>query len=77
MTSALDVRMAAATALGQYPGREAYRGLTTALDDRAYGVSRAAREHRERRALGRSLPRHPGHGLGQCGCRCRIRYQAV
>ncbi|MEM1108057.1 MAG: HEAT repeat domain-containing protein [Planctomycetota bacterium] len=39
-----DVRIAAATALGQYPGPEAYRGLTLALDDRAYGVSRAARE---------------------------------
>lgn len=39
-----DVRMAAATALGQYPRREVFDSLTTALDDRDYGVSRAARQ---------------------------------
>ncbi|MEM6854952.1 MAG: HEAT repeat domain-containing protein [Planctomycetota bacterium] len=39
-----DVRMAAATALGQYPRREVFDALTTVLDDRDYGVSRAARE---------------------------------
>lgn len=39
-----DVRMAAAHALGQYPRRDVFDGLTTALDDRDYGVSRAARQ---------------------------------
>lgn len=39
-----DVRMAAATALGQYPRRDVFDGLTTVLDDRDYGVSRAARQ---------------------------------
>lgn len=39
-----DVRMAAAHALGQYPRRDVFDGLTTVLDDRDYGVSRAARD---------------------------------
>lgn len=39
-----DVRMAAATALGQYPRRDVFDGLITALDDRDFGVSHAARQ---------------------------------
>ncbi|WP_221435519.1 HEAT repeat domain-containing protein [Algisphaera agarilytica] len=39
-----DVRMACATALGQYPRRDVFDALTTVLDDRDYGVSRAAQE---------------------------------
>ncbi|MEO1236864.1 MAG: HEAT repeat domain-containing protein [Planctomycetota bacterium] len=39
-----DVRATAAYALGQYRRRDVVDGLITALDDRDYGVSRAARE---------------------------------
>jgi len=39
-----DVRMASATALGQYPRRDVFDALTTVLDDRDYGVSRSARQ---------------------------------
>lgn len=39
-----DVRMAAITALGQYPRRDVFDALAIALDDRDYGVSRAARQ---------------------------------
>ncbi|MEM8737587.1 MAG: HEAT repeat domain-containing protein [Planctomycetota bacterium] len=39
-----DVRAAAAYALGQYARRDVFDGLITVLDDRDYGVSRAARE---------------------------------
>ncbi|MEL7087393.1 MAG: HEAT repeat domain-containing protein [Planctomycetota bacterium] len=39
-----DARMAAVTALGQYPRRDVFDALVIALDDRDYGVSRAARD---------------------------------
>ncbi|MEM6458136.1 MAG: HEAT repeat domain-containing protein [Planctomycetota bacterium] len=39
-----DVRMTAAHALGQYPRRDVFDGLVTALDDRDFGVSRSARD---------------------------------
>ena len=43
-----DVRMAAVTALGQYPRRDVFDALVIALDDRDYGVARAAREALQR-----------------------------
>ncbi|MEM7625617.1 MAG: HEAT repeat domain-containing protein [Planctomycetota bacterium] len=39
-----DVRMAAVVALGQYARRDVFDALVIALDDRDYGVARAARE---------------------------------
>jgi len=43
-----DTRQAAAEALGQYPRRDVYDALLTALDDRDYGVTLAARQTLER-----------------------------
>jgi HEAT repeat protein len=39
-----DVRLTSALALGQYPRRDVFDTLVTALDDRASGVARAARD---------------------------------
>ena len=53
-----DVRMTAATALGQYPQMRVYHALVGALDDNAFGVVQAAR---------RSLSTLTGYNFGNDG----------
>ena len=54
----IDTRIAAATALGQFPQSRVFQALVGALDDRSYGVVQAAQ---------RSLHQLTGHDLGDDG----------